>query len=261
MTGRAEIRALGIAAATFAIAGPALAHPGHAGADLAGSGLLAGFLHPFTGIAHLMAAVLAGALAWRLGGHVEGGREARLMAIVAYPAAMLLGIALLAAGVLLPAVSTALVLSIAALGALLVFGSRLPVSGSVALVGLFAAVHGYAHAAAAPSGAAPATFAIGVVWATILLQGLGLKVAAASMGTRRSIGAGRRHAPPQRASTTRSSRSDRPSTRRPCNRSGSGSESRTWPWARARSKASTVHSPRVPSTLFCFSTLAARFTG
>ena len=72
-----------------------------------------------------------------------------------------------------------------ALGVVLATGLRVPAVAAAALVGLFAVFHGYAHATAIPAAANPATFALGFVAATALLQVAGF--AAASLLGRGSV--------------------------------------------------------------------------
>jgi urease accessory protein len=59
------------------------------------------------------------------------------------------------------------------IGGLLIGAVRLPAAWAMALVGLFAFFHGYAHALEAPENAAGA-YILGFLGATALLQGLGV---------------------------------------------------------------------------------------
>jgi urease accessory protein len=156
---------------TFALvltgSGPALAHTGleHA------FSFASGFAHPWTGLDHMLAMVAVG-----LWAGLNGGR-----ALWAWPAAfvgvMLAGGALGIAGVPVPLVEPGILASVIVLGLLVLTAARLPVALGAALIAVFALLHGHAHGAELPSGAAAATYAAGFVLATALLHGIGLGVA------------------------------------------------------------------------------------
>jgi len=114
----------------------ALAHPGtDAGAH---HGLLAGFLHPFTGVDHLAAMLAVGA--W------SGLTAQRAwLAPTAFAAMLLVGGLLAAAGVALPAVEGMIALSLIVLGGLLALRIGLGHAAGVLLAGGLALFHGAAH--------------------------------------------------------------------------------------------------------------------
>ena len=60
--------------------------------------------------------------------------------------------------------------SVIVLGLLVLAAARLPVALGAALVAVFALLHGHAHGAELPSGAAAATYAAGFALATALLH-------------------------------------------------------------------------------------------
>jgi len=156
-------RRLSAALVACAFAPLALAHPeGHGAHDFA-----AGFLHPFTGIDHLLAMIAVGLWAVRL-----GSRAVWTLPIV-FPLAMLFGAALGANGIGLPAIEPMIAISVIVLGALVAAGMRMPLVASAVLVGVFAIFHGYAHAIEAPSSQIGA-YAAGFVSATVALHALGI---------------------------------------------------------------------------------------
>jgi urease accessory protein len=154
-------------AVTIGAAGAAHAHTGLEHAFSFGSG----FAHPWTGLDHMLAMVAVG-----LWAGLNGGR-----ALWAWPAAfvgvMLAGGALGMAGVAVPMVEPGILASVIALGLLVLAAARLPVALGAALVAVFAVLHGHAHGAELPSGAAAATYAAGFALATALLHALGLGTA------------------------------------------------------------------------------------
>ena len=122
----------------LAAAGPALAHPGHEAS---------GFLHPFSGLDHLLAMVGVGLWAALL-----AGRKPVIAVAVpgAFLAMMAIGAAAGFAGIKLPLVEAAILASVFVIGGLIIGAVRLPVAWAMAVVGLFAVFHGYAHALEAP---------------------------------------------------------------------------------------------------------------
>jgi urease accessory protein len=154
-----------IAAATMlTVAAPAFAHSGHDGIGLAG-----GLTHPLTGMDHLLAMVAIGIFAG-----VRGGR-----ALWAWPlsfvAAAALGFAAGRYGVVTPLAEPIVLASVLALGLLVTAAVPMNLGAGIALVTLFGAVHGQAHASEAGSQAITA-FAAGFLIASAALHvaGLGL---------------------------------------------------------------------------------------
>ena len=151
----------------FSTSDVALAHTGLEHAVSFASGLA----HPWTGLDHMLAMVAVGLWAGLVGGR----------AIWAWPAAfvgvMLAGGALGMAGLSVPMVESGILGSVIILGLLVLAAARLPVALGAVLVAGFALLHGHAHGAELPNGAAVATYAAGFALATALLHGLGLCVA------------------------------------------------------------------------------------
>jgi urease accessory protein len=156
-----KLRTLCLATVPLVLAAPAFAHPGHGGS---------GFLHPFTGMDHLLAMVGVGMWAWLLSAR---RRSLGLMVPVAFLVMMAIGAAAGFAGIKLPLAEAAILASVFLLGGLVLAAVRLPAAAAMAVVGLFAVFHGFAHAAEAPA-AGPATYMLAFLTATALLHGLGI---------------------------------------------------------------------------------------
>ena len=154
---------------------PAAAHPGHEAA-----GFAAGFAHPFTGLDHLLAMLAVGL--W--------SRQQRLdkaLPLAGMPAACLLA---MAAGALiqlnLPWLETGIAATVVLLGLLAAGAVRLPAGAAIAMVALFAFLHGQAHGRELPGLAAAAGFLLAS--ASLLIAGGALarlkldRVAGAAIG-------------------------------------------------------------------------------
>jgi len=146
----------------LALAGPAAAHPGHAG------GFADGLAHPFGGLDHVLAMVAVGLWAAQ-----RGGRAVWLVP-ASFVAMMLVGGALGALGIGLPALELGIVGSVVALGLMVALALRLPVALGMALVGLFALWHGHAHGSEMPASAVAGLYALGFAAATASLHALGV---------------------------------------------------------------------------------------
>ncbi len=131
-------------------------------------GLAAGFLHPFTGLDHLLAMVAVGLWAARLGGVARYAVPAAFLALMAVGGALGLG------GQPLPMVEAAVAASVAVLGLLLAFDIRLATPLAATLVGAFALFHGHAHGTELPAMAHAGGYVAGFLAATALLHGAGL---------------------------------------------------------------------------------------
>jgi len=142
----------------------AFAHPGH-GED---GGLIAGFLHPLSGLDHLLAMTAVGLFAAHLGGRALWAVPAAFVAVMA------LGGICGFAGLSLPFAETAIALSVAVFGLLIFSGIAPPVGAAMTLVGLFAFFHGHAHGAEMPANASWLVYGIGFTTATALLHGFGI---------------------------------------------------------------------------------------
>jgi urease accessory protein len=129
------MNALALLAAALLLPAPALAHVG----DGLQHGLMAGFLHPFSGADHLLAMVMVGLWAGLSGG------AARLALPGAFLGGMALGGLLGLIGAALPGVEAGILASVIVLGALAALAVRLPLGMGMALVAAFGLLHGAAH--------------------------------------------------------------------------------------------------------------------
>lgn len=144
----------------------ALAHPGHDGAG----GLLHGFVHPLTGIDHVLAMIAVGVLT---AGY--GSRALWLVPmsfLVAMAAAGVIGMA----GIPVQIVEAGIGLSVVVLGLMIAFQFKPPTLVATVVVGFFALFHGYAHGSEMPNGLAGLSFAAGFLIATALLLGAGVGI-------------------------------------------------------------------------------------
>jgi urease accessory protein len=147
---------------------PAAAHVGH---GTMGSGnFLDGFLHPVTGLDHLVAMVAVGL--W--------GAQLRAPAIwllpITFPLVMAVGGFLGLIGVPLPGVDAGVAMSGVVLGVCVATAARPPLWVSAAIVGAFALLHGHAHGTAMPMSGSPIAFGAGFVVATGMLHLCGILV-------------------------------------------------------------------------------------
>jgi urease accessory protein len=143
----------------------ALAHPQ---GGTAHGGLVAGVLHPLTGIDHLLAMIAVGLWASQLRGRAGAVLPAT------FPLLMLAGAAMAGLGVGMPAVEPLIALSVLALGVAVAGGIRLPVIPGTALLSVFALAHGHAHGSELPAATDVAAYASGFIGATVLLHLAGL---------------------------------------------------------------------------------------
>ena len=141
----------------------------HSGTDAA-LGVRSGFLHPLTGLDHLVAMVAVGLWGAQL------GNPAIWVLPITFPLVMAMGGLLGIVGVPLPLSEQAIALSGIALGTLIAFGARAPLAVAMLLVGLFAIFHGYAHGRGLPQAADPLAYAAGFVVATGMLHLCGILI-------------------------------------------------------------------------------------
>ncbi|MCV3206468.1 HupE/UreJ family protein [Mesorhizobium sp. YC-39] len=148
----------------LAAAMPAYAHVGIGTT----SSFTAGFFHPLSGLDHMAVMIAVG-----LWAAFKGGK-----AIWAWPLAfvgvMLVGGALGMAHVPVPFVEPGILASVVALGLLVAMAVDLPVSAGVAIIGLFALFHGYAHGTEVPENAGGLEYMAGFAVATAALHAVGI---------------------------------------------------------------------------------------
>jgi len=155
-----------ILGALLLVSGPAAAHtevgvPG---------GLLSGFLHPLTGLDHLVAMVAVGLWGAQL------GKPGIWVLPICFPTVMALGGVLGILGVPLPATELVVALSALVLGFAVAMALRVPFWAAAAVVGVFAVFHGYAHGAEMPGAANALAYGVGFVVATGTLHAVGILI-------------------------------------------------------------------------------------
>jgi urease accessory protein len=152
----------------------AFAHPGQ------GAGILAGFLHPFTGVDHFLALVSLGVFATQL-------TPRRSLALGGgFLSVFILAFAAARSNFSLPAHEAVLAASLLGMGMLVMVGRRLPFALSLSVTALFAAYHGSAH------GVELGAFALTSSLAGFFLAGLMLTGGAYAVG--RLLSSGKEHA-------------------------------------------------------------------
>lgn len=132
------------------------------------AGFAHGFLHPLTGLDHVLAMVMVGVFAWQLGG------RALWLVPATFVALMAVGGALGVAGIGVPFVEAGIALSVIVLGAIVALRIQAPVAVAMAVVGLFAIFHGHAHGSEMPESAAGLAYGLGFMLATALLHAAGV---------------------------------------------------------------------------------------
>ncbi|MCB5184612.1 HupE/UreJ family protein [Methylobacillus gramineus] len=154
--------ALVITLGLLAFSSIAMAHPGH-GAE----SIYTGFMHPLTGLDHLLVMLAVGLWAGKVGG------SARWQLPLTFVATMAVGAILGMNGHVINGVETAIAASVMALGLLLVISLPLSRGVQLGLVALFAVFHGMAHGIelATQNGI---TVMGGMLVATALLHAVGL---------------------------------------------------------------------------------------
>lgn len=141
----------------------------HTGLGAVG-GFAAGFVHPLTGLDHLLAMVAVGVWGAIL------GRPLIVALPVIFPLMMVLGGLLGMFGAPFPPVELGVALSVLGLGAAIAAAWRAPVWAACGLVAAFALCHGYAHGRELPASADPVGYSAGFVLATGLLHLAGVAV-------------------------------------------------------------------------------------
>jgi urease accessory protein len=150
----------------FTFVAPALAHTGTSAAV----GLESGFLHPISGLDHLVAMVAVGLWGAQL------GNPALWTLPITFPLMMAMGGVVGVAGLALPLTEEAVALSGIVLGVCIAWRARPPLAIAMILVGAFAIFHGYAHGRELPQAADPLAYGVGFVVATGLLHLSGILI-------------------------------------------------------------------------------------
>jgi urease accessory protein len=142
-----------------------LAHPGHE----SGNTLMAGFLHPLTGLDHVL--VIAAVSAWAAQLHLQ----ARMLVLAAIAVAVPLGAMLPFVPANTGWLEISLALTVVGSGLLLAFGRQLPLAASGILAGGFALLHGLAHGLEGPRDAL--AYVPGLAIATVALTAVAAVIA------------------------------------------------------------------------------------
>lgn len=151
----------------LAIAAPAASAHG-LGVHTHDAGLVAGMLHPFSGLDHLLAMVAVGLWAAQ-----QGGRALWVLPL-SFVGAMAVGAMLGMSGMAFAGMEAGIALSVLALGVLVALRRRMLLPFAAALAGLFALFHGIAHGQEMPLAASPWGYVFGMLAATALLHGAGV---------------------------------------------------------------------------------------
>jgi len=133
-------------------------------------GLLTGFLHPLSGLDHVLAMVAVGLWGAQL------GAPAIWVLPVAFPLVMAMGGMLGFLGVPIPGVEYGIAASAIVLGAAVAFEVRPSLVIAALLVGCFAIFHGYAHGTELPPGQSALLYSMGFVIATGCLHAVGIGI-------------------------------------------------------------------------------------
>lgn len=151
-----------------ALATPAAAHVQVGRA----TGFGTGFLHPISGLDHVLAMVAVGLWGAQL------GAPAIWLLPVTFPLVMALGGFLGLVGVPLPGVEVGIAASALLLGAAVMTERKPPLYAAAALVGFFAIFHGHAHGTELPPGQSGLLYSLGFVVATGCLHAIGIAIGA-----------------------------------------------------------------------------------
>ncbi|MBN9067241.1 MAG: HupE/UreJ family protein [Rhizobiales bacterium] len=134
----------------------------------------AGFMHPLSGLDHLTVMIAVG-----LWAALKGGKATWAWPL-AFVGVMLGGAALGMAHISVPFVEPGILASVVALGLLVALAVDLPVSAGIAIIGVFALLHGHAHGTEVPENAAGLDYMAGFALATAMLHLVGIAAGLAS---------------------------------------------------------------------------------
>jgi urease accessory protein len=144
----------------WSMAAPAAAHTG-----LPVNGALDGVAHPVLGVDHLLAMVAIGVLA-----AFARDRRTAWLTPIGFVVGMVVGSIVGVAGIGLPAGELMVAASVGVLGVLIVSSRASLASWVPLLAAAFGLLHGHAHGAELPVGAAPAAYLAGLVITTLVLH-------------------------------------------------------------------------------------------
>jgi len=136
------------------------------------TGFLTGFLHPISGLDHVLAMVAVGLWGAQL------GAPAIWLLPVTFPVVMAVGGFVALLGIPLPGVEIGIAASAILLGVAVMTERRPSLYACAALVGFFAIFHGHAHGAELPPGESGLLYSLGFVVATGCLHAIGIAIGA-----------------------------------------------------------------------------------
>lgn len=157
------------ASTALLVASAARAVLAHEGGGTA-AGFAAGFLHPLSGLDHVVAMIAVGLWGAQL------GPPALWLLPVTFPLTMAMGGFLGLVGVALPGVEIGIAASAILLGLMVALEARPPLPAAAFLVAVFALFHGHAHGTELPPGESGLGYSVGFVVATGLLHGAGIAI-------------------------------------------------------------------------------------
>lgn len=157
---------------------PVMAHPAAYHALNAAEAAGAGFLHPLTGLDHMLVMVAVGLWAVRLGGC------ALWMLPGAFVLPMILGGVIGMGTAPQPMIEHGITASLLLLGAALGIAWKPSLPLALGMVGLCGACHGFAHGSEMPNGSIPLLFLAGMAVATSLLHAGGVAAGLSCEGKR-----------------------------------------------------------------------------
>ncbi len=143
------------------------AHTGHGA-----SGLESGFIHPFSGLDHLLTMLAVGLWSWQIGG------SARWQGPLTFMVMLAVGGALGVAGMSWAGLESSIAASVVAAGLLVAFVMQPNRIVALGVIGGFAVLHGMAHGLEMPGDASGLSYAAGFVTASGLLHATGLLLGA-----------------------------------------------------------------------------------
>jgi len=160
---------MAVVAMLTVVSAGALAHPGHMGHAHEGL-FMAGFMHPLTGMDHLLAMLAVGL--WSALTHQTLRRA--MLAPVVFLVMLFAGAMLGMMGLQMPMVEPMIMTSLLILG--LLVAARKAVNDTIGfvVVGLFALFHGLAHGMELPAATGVMSFVAGFMIATFILHMAGL---------------------------------------------------------------------------------------
>ena len=133
-------------------------------------GFLTGFLHPLSGLDHVLAMIAVGLWGAQL------GAPAIWLLPVTFPMVMAVGGFLGLVGIPLPGVEIGIALSALLLGLMVAGEAKPSLTIAAAIVAFFAVFHGHAHGTELPAGQSGLAYSIGFVVATGCLHATGIAI-------------------------------------------------------------------------------------